>query len=80
MRMNYCSKIFGTHLHYCGIESEMVNLLEGTISPEIFVKHYWKIEKWALSDLSILKLRLKCEFNASKSDLLDKEARLLLSQ
>lgn len=42
--------------------------------------HYWKIEKCALSDLSSLKLRLKCEFNASKSDLLDKEARLLLSQ
>jgi hypothetical protein len=26
---------------YCGIESEMVNLLEGRISPEIFVRHYW---------------------------------------
>lgn len=42
--------------------------------------HYWKVEKWALSDLSRLKLRLKCEFNASKSDLLDREARLLISQ
>jgi intergrase/recombinase len=41
MRMNYCRKIFGTHLRYCGIESEMVNLLEGRISPEIFVRHYW---------------------------------------
>jgi intergrase/recombinase len=41
MRMNYCRKIFGTRLHYCGIESEMVNLLEGRISPEIFVRHYW---------------------------------------
>jgi hypothetical protein len=41
MRMNYCPKIFGTHLRYCGIESEMVNLLEGRISPEIFVRHYW---------------------------------------
>ena len=39
MRMNYCRKIFGTHLQYCGIESEMVNLLEGRISPEIFVRH-----------------------------------------
>jgi hypothetical protein len=42
--------------------------------------HYWKVEKWVLSDLSRLKLRLKCEFNASKSDLLDREARLLISQ
>jgi len=41
MRMNYCRKIFGTHLRYYGIESEMVNLLEGRISPEIFVRHYW---------------------------------------
>jgi hypothetical protein len=40
MRMNYCRKIFGTHLRYRGIESEMVNLLEGRISPEIFVRHY----------------------------------------
>ena len=41
MRMNYCRKIFGTHLRYCGIESEMVNLLEGRISPDIFVRNYW---------------------------------------
>ena len=41
IRMNYCRKIFGTHLRYCGIESQMVNLLEGRISPEIFVRHYW---------------------------------------
>jgi intergrase/recombinase len=41
MRMNYCRKILGTHLRYCGIESGMVNLLEGRISPEIFVRHYW---------------------------------------
>jgi hypothetical protein len=53
-------------------------LLDITVSREN--PDYWKIEKWALSDLSRLKLRLKCEFNASKSDLLDKEARLLLSQ
>ena len=53
-------------------------LLDITVSEES--PHYWKIEKWALSDLSRLKLRLKCEFNASKGDLLDKEARLAVSQ
>jgi hypothetical protein len=42
--------------------------------------HYWKVEKWALSDLSKLKLRLKCEFNASKNDLLDKQVRLLVNR
>jgi hypothetical protein len=41
MRMNYWRRIFGTHLLYSDIESEMVNLLDGKISPEIFVRHYW---------------------------------------
>lgn len=53
-------------------------LLDITVSKE--GPSHWKVEKWALSDLSRLKLSLKCEFNASKSDLLNKEARLLLSQ
>jgi hypothetical protein len=53
-------------------------LLDVTVNQED--PHHWKIENWAVSDLSKLKLRLKCEFNASKKDLLDKEARLLSSQ
>jgi hypothetical protein len=53
-------------------------LLDMKVSEES--PHYWKVEKWTLSDLSRLKLRLKCEFNASKSDLLDREAQLLISQ
>jgi hypothetical protein len=53
-------------------------LLDITVSEEN--PHYWKIERWALSDLSKLRLRLKCEFNASKNDLRDKEARLALNQ
>jgi hypothetical protein len=35
MKMNYCRKIFGTHLRYSGIESEMVNLLEGRFSRDL---------------------------------------------
>lgn len=53
-------------------------LLDITVSEES--PHYWKIEKWALSNLSRSRLHLKCEFNATKSDLLDNEARLLVSQ
>jgi intergrase/recombinase len=41
MKMNYCRKIFGTRLRYSGIKSETVNLLEGRITPDIFVRHYW---------------------------------------
>jgi intergrase/recombinase len=42
MRMNYCRKLFGTGLRYFGIESEMVDLLEGRIAPQVFVRHYWR--------------------------------------
>ncbi|MDQ6667276.1 MAG: hypothetical protein M3Y53_03500 [Thermoproteota archaeon] len=43
--------------------------------------NYWKVDKWALSDLSKLTVRLRNEFNASKSDLMDecKDNRILLS-
>jgi hypothetical protein len=38
---------------------------------------YWKIDNWALSDLSRLNVRLKTEFNASKSDLMNMDARIM---
>ena len=31
-----------TGLRYFGIESEMVDLLEGRIAPQVFVRHYWR--------------------------------------
>ncbi len=49
-----------------------------TLSIELKIP--FQVEKWALSDLSSLKLCLKCEFDASRSDLLDEEVLLLLSQ
>jgi hypothetical protein len=33
--------------------------------------NYWKADKWALSDLTKLTVRLKNEFNASKTDLMN---------
>ena len=41
---------------------------------------YWKIDNWALSDLSTLKLSLKNEFNASKRDLMDEKSRIVISK
>ena len=38
---------------------------------------YWKVEKWSLSDLSKLTVRLN-EFNASKTDLMDWRAKIIL--
>ena len=40
---------------------------------------YWKIDNWALSDLSSLNVRLKTEFNASQTDLMNINARIIAS-
>ena len=36
---------------------------------------YWKVDQWRLSDLSKLTVRLKNEFNASKTDLMDERVK-----
>jgi hypothetical protein len=42
---------------------------------------YWKVDKWSLSDLSKLTVRLKNEFNdefnASKTDLMEEKAKII---
>jgi hypothetical protein len=38
---------------------------------------YWKVDKWSLSDLSKLTVRLKNEFNASKTDIMDEKAKII---
>lgn len=40
---------------------------------------YWKVDKWSLSDLSKLIVKLKNEFNASKTDLMDERAKIISS-
>jgi glycerol kinase len=40
---------------------------------------YWKIDNWALSDLYSLNVRLKTKFNASKTDLMNINARIIAS-
>lgn len=40
---------------------------------------YWKVDRWSLSDLSKLTVRLKNEFNASKTDLMDERAKIISS-
>lgn len=42
MQMNYCGKIFATYLRTKGIEQEIIDLLQGRIPKNIFVKHYYK--------------------------------------
>jgi hypothetical protein len=38
---------------------------------------YWKVDQWRLSDLSRLTVRLKNEFNASKTDLMGEKAKII---
>jgi hypothetical protein len=40
---------------------------------------YWKVDRWSLSDLSKLNVGLKTEFNASKNDLMNENARIIAS-
>ena len=38
----YCRKIFATYLRTKGIEQEVIDLLQGRIPKNIFVRHYYK--------------------------------------
>ena len=40
---------------------------------------YWKVDSWALSNLSKLNVKVKKEFNISKSDLLEKYLQIVSS-
>jgi len=42
MNMNYCRKIFATFLRSEGVEQEIIDLLQGRIPKNIFVRHYYK--------------------------------------
>jgi hypothetical protein len=53
-------------------------LLDISVSQES--KGYWKIDDWALSDLSKLNVILKSEFNASKNVLMDVNARIITTR
>ena len=40
--MYYCSKVFATYLRNKGIETEIIDLLQGRISNSVFVNHYYR--------------------------------------
>jgi intergrase/recombinase len=41
-KMSYCRKIFATFLRNEGIESEIIDMLQGRIPNSIFVRHYYR--------------------------------------
>ena len=42
MNMYYCRKVFATYLRNRGIESEIIDLLQGRTLSSIFVNHYYR--------------------------------------
>jgi hypothetical protein len=40
MRLKYCRKIYASHLHKSGISSDLIDMLQGRIGKNIFLKHY----------------------------------------
>jgi intergrase/recombinase len=42
MHMLYCRKIFATYLRMEGIEQEIIDLLQGRIPRNVFVRHYFR--------------------------------------
>jgi intergrase/recombinase len=40
MRLKYCRKIYASWLHKCGISSDLIDMLQGRIGKNIFLKHY----------------------------------------
>ena len=40
MQMKYCRKIHASWLHHCGVQSEIVDLLQGRVPRSVFAKHY----------------------------------------
>jgi intergrase/recombinase len=41
MQMKYCRKIYASHLRQSGIESEIVDLLQGRVPKSVFARHYF---------------------------------------
>jgi hypothetical protein len=40
MRLKYCRKIYASWLHRCGESSDLIDMLQGRIGKNIFLKHY----------------------------------------
>ncbi len=40
MEMRFCHKIFAPYLRQSGIQSEVVNLLQGRVDSDILTRHY----------------------------------------
>ena len=41
MHIKYCRKIYASYLKQCGIETEIINMLQGRIGKDIFLRHYY---------------------------------------
>jgi intergrase/recombinase len=42
LRMSFCRKIFATFLRTQGVQQEIIDLLQGRIPRNVFVRHYYR--------------------------------------
>jgi hypothetical protein len=42
MNMNYCRKIYASYLRQSGIETEIIDLLQGRVPKSVFARHYFR--------------------------------------
>jgi intergrase/recombinase len=42
IRMSFCRKIFATFLRTQGVQQEIIDLLQGRIPRNVFVRHYYR--------------------------------------
>ncbi len=51
--MPYCRKIFATFLRNEGVESEIIDLLQGRIPNSVFVRHYYRPDSSKVDTISV---------------------------
>ncbi len=51
--MSYCRKIFATFLRNDGVESEIIDLLQGRIPNSVFVRHYYRPDSSKFDMISV---------------------------
>jgi hypothetical protein len=74
----YCNSEHSTYSSGDKIKNNAEHLLlEIAVTEEN--SDYRKVDKWSLGDLSKLAVRLKNEFNASKTDLMEEKAKIICS-
>ena len=58
--MSYCRKVYATFLRNEGVESELIDLLQGKITNSIFVRHYYRPDSSKFDQIREKLIKLHC--------------------